>query len=57
MYKYKIHSSGTKTIILQKENKLVSFIDGSIDNVDYQEYLKWVAEGNVAEEYNLEGIE
>jgi hypothetical protein len=26
-------------------------------NVDYKEYLKWVAEGNVAEEWNPGGIE
>jgi hypothetical protein len=26
-------------------------------NVDYQEYLKWVEEGNVAEEWNPGGIE
>ena len=24
-------------------------------NTDYQTYLKWVAEGNVAEEWNLNG--
>jgi hypothetical protein len=25
-------------------------------NVDYQQYLKWVEEGNTPEEYNIEGI-
>ena len=25
-------------------------------NNDYKEYLKWVEEGNIPEEYNFEGI-
>ena len=34
-----------------------SVIPADESNNDYQEYLKWVAEGNVAEEYNSEGAE
>ena len=34
--------------ILRKEDS--AFIPFDSDNVDYQEYLKWVAEGNTPEE-------
>ena len=34
--------------ILRKEDG--AFIPISEDNIDYQEYLKWVAEGNTIEE-------
>jgi hypothetical protein len=41
--------------------KIVDGIDFHIPpdelNNDYQEYLKWVEEGNTAEEYNPGGIE
>jgi hypothetical protein len=46
----------TKTIFNQnvvwyEENGFrISFIDPSPGNTEYQEYLKWVSEGNVAEE-------
>jgi hypothetical protein len=33
-----------------------AFIPFDEANNDYQEYLKWVSEGNTAEEYNPEGI-
>jgi hypothetical protein len=53
MYKYKINESGTKVIFYKQNNFLFSFIDGSVENTDYQEYLKWVEEGNIAEEIDL----
>jgi|LakMenE18May11ns_1017448.scaffolds.fasta_scaffold9432125_2 hypothetical protein len=34
-----------------------AWIPFSEDNKDYQEYLKWVSEGNIAEEYNPGGIQ
>lgn len=45
---------GTKIIYLEKDGFLISFADNSIGNKDYEEYLKWVAEGNTAEEYQPE---
>ena len=35
------------------DNVLIPFDEA---NIDYQEYLRWVEEGNTAEEYNIEGI-
>lgn len=49
--------------IINHTNKVIkrmsdnSFIPIDEKNLDYQEYLKWVAEGNVAEEWNPGGIE
>lgn len=51
MYKYKTSLTDTKIIYLEKDGFLISFADGSIGNKDYEEYLKWVAEGNEAEEW------
>ena len=51
MYKYQIHSSGTKSIFFERDGIRTSFVDGSVGNTDYEEYLKWVAEGNEAEEW------
>lgn len=55
MYKYHIKDE-TKTIILNKNNIIYS-IPEDLKNIDYQNYLKWVEEGNIAEEYKVEGIE
>jgi hypothetical protein len=51
MYKYQIVPSGKKVIIKDEGNVLISFFENP-DNTDYQAYLAWVAEGNVAEEWN-----
>tara|TARA_R100000353_G_scaffold33262_1_gene26722 strand:- start:200 stop:379 length:180 start_codon:yes stop_codon:yes gene_type:complete len=52
---YKLYRNSINQINIMKTNS-----DGSIttftqegDNLDYQEYLKWVAEGNKAEEVTL----
>ena len=57
MQNYKIIvNDNLKLKILVKEPGILSipFDEG---NKDYQEYLKWVEEGNTAEEYNPGGIE
>ena len=49
MYKkYKTYNQ-TQSIYRIEDN---SFIPLNEDNTDYQEYLKWVSEGNIAEEVN-----
>lgn len=52
---YYIHNtySGIQNIVLKKDNQIF-FIPISEGNTDYQKYLKWVAEGNTAEEYQPE---
>ncbi len=45
-----MYGLNTKTIILEKDGFLISFIDPSPGNTEYQTYLTWVSEGNVAEE-------
>lgn len=48
--------------IVNNENKVIkrlsdnSFIPMNQANTDYQQYLKWVAEGNVAEEWIPEEV-
>jgi len=49
MYKIIIDSIGIK-VLTKTVNEITSFIPVNTDNTDYQEYLKWVAKGNVAEE-------
>jgi hypothetical protein len=53
---YKI-TQGRETKILSKDNTdgSITFIPFDEANTSYQEYLKWVAEGNVAEEWNPNG--
>ena len=46
MYKIKKNSVGENVIFTTLENGLtISFVEDEA-NTDYQEYLKWVAEGN-----------
>ena len=40
--------------IVRIKDGIISFVPMSDDNTDYKEYLKWVAEGNVAEEWSAE---
>ena len=48
---YKIHNGfdGYKCIVRVIDTTTIPFDE---ENTSYQEYLKWVAEGNVAEEWN-----
>jgi hypothetical protein len=45
MYKIKIDEHGSKIIIKEMENSVISFGEWPA-NTDYQEYLKFLAEGN-----------
>lgn len=53
MYKIKLDRHGNETYILQQDG-VVSCIPANPANTDYQQYLAWVAEGNVAEEWQPE---
>lgn len=55
---YKFFKKGTYG---SYNDMIVRIIDNAwipldISNTDYQEYLKWVEEGNIAEDWNPEGI-
>ena len=47
---YHIQNDVFGKAIIKKENDTTYIIPFADDNTDYQEYLKWVSEGNVAEE-------
>jgi len=53
MYKYRQYDNH-KVILKLNNNELLSFNENP-ENPDYQAYLAWVAEGNVAEEWNPNG--
>ena len=44
---YKLHE--LNTIIMKIVGESTMFIPASIDNLDYQDYLKWLEEGNTPE--------
>ena len=48
MYKYFINTFGGKTFIKTNDNGSTTSFNEVADNVDYQEYLEWVAKGNTA---------
>lgn len=47
MYKILKLFGGSKIIFRESDSASIPFSEG---NIDYQEYLKWVEKGNVAEE-------
>jgi hypothetical protein len=53
-----MNSKQYKIVTNFNNEKYIHSIDGmfpmSEDNKDYQEYLKWVSEGNIAEEWVAE---
>lgn len=52
MYKYKMLGTH-KSIVLEKDG-VILFIPENEALIEYQDYLKWVAEGNVAEEWSAQ---
>jgi hypothetical protein len=46
MYKLKVNTFGTEFVIRLLDNVTIPFDES---NMDYQKYLKWVAEGNTPE--------
>lgn len=53
MYQLVIDPTNNKTMSICLDNNYFIPIDES--NVEYQKYLVWVAEGNIAEEWNPNG--
>ena len=41
-------------VIIMYNNNTKSFVPMDESNTDYKEYLNWVAEGNITEEYQPE---
>lgn len=51
MYKlYKDPITNTVNVVMKIDGNERKYIPFDKDNVDYQEYLEWVAEGNTVEE-------
>lgn len=52
MNKYAIYTTelGDEVVVLNN----VTFIPNDLGNTDYQDYLAWVAEGNIPEQWNPE---
>ena len=52
MYKIGLHPETNEPCavnLLDSDGKFLASIPMSLDNTDYQEYLKWLAEGNTPE--------
>jgi hypothetical protein len=52
---YKIYNTETGSVIIVETNNSISSIPFNEELPEYQAYLAWVAEGNVAEEWNPNG--
>ena len=51
MYKlYKDPITNTVNVVIKKDGNERKYIPFDEDNLDYQEYLEWVAEGNKIED-------
>jgi hypothetical protein len=51
---YYLNNIGLETNVVKVENSITYFIPMDESNTDYKQYLKWVAEGNEAEEWVAE---
>ena len=51
MYNNTLNEKPIKNIV-RIIDEIISFIPMSETNIDYKQYLEWLAEGNVAEEWN-----
>jgi hypothetical protein len=51
MYNNTLNEKPIKNIV-RIIDEIVSFIPISETNIDYKQYLEWLAEGNVVEEWN-----
>jgi len=49
IYKFTKDLNGNNSSVLLEKNSITHHIPLDPENTDYQEYLKWVAEGNTAE--------
>lgn len=54
---YIFKPTGTYETILKVDGDLMLSFPQDPTNTDYQQYLAWLEEGNVAEEWNPEGAE
>ena len=48
--KYYLHGHHAGFVVTYKNSNITQSVPVAEDNTDYQEILKWVAEGNVIEE-------